>query len=157
VDQLREAATQLDRTPLDGPCSPGCACLADSPGAPSAPVTPGAKPADVPIACTLEPGALPDRLAAWEAQLALVRARGATAEGRLRLEFDDHVSVPELASLVAAEQHCCAFLAFAITIDQRGVGLEVDAPAGAGGIVTALFDGAAAPTPSRPAHRCRSS
>ena len=65
---------------------------------------------------------MPDRFAEWEAQLARVRARGATAEGRLRLEFDDDVSVPELASLVAAEQHCCAFLAFAITIDHRGVG-----------------------------------
>jgi hypothetical protein len=51
--------------------------------------------------------------------------------------------LPELARLVAAEQACCAFLSFRITVDQRGVGLEVRAPAGADEIVTALFGAAA--------------
>jgi hypothetical protein len=47
--------------------------------------------------------------------------------------------VGELARLVAAEQHCCAFISFAITVDQRGVALEVRAPDGADRIVTTLF------------------
>jgi hypothetical protein len=112
---------------------------ANPPEASNVPVTLDAKPTDVPIACTLEPVAMPDRLAEWEALLARVRARGATAEGRLRLELDDDVNVPALASLAAAEQRCCAFFSFAITIDQRGVGLEVDAPDGADVVVAALF------------------
>ena len=33
--------------------------------------------------------------------------------------------------LVAAEQDCCQFLRFAITVDTRGVGLEVRGPADA--------------------------
>jgi hypothetical protein len=47
------------------------------------------------------------------------------------------------ARLAAAEQACCAFFAFAITIDQRGIALEVRAPAAAEEAVTAVFGAAA--------------
>ena len=70
--QLRAAAEQLAGDPLDGPCGPDCACLTVdvAPTAVLEPttVTMGRKPAvpvEVPIACTLEPGAMPDRLAEW--------------------------------------------------------------------------------------------
>ncbi|MFM2071566.1 MAG: hypothetical protein RLZZ623_1829, partial [Actinomycetota bacterium] len=41
--------------------------------------------------------------------------------------------------LVAAEQHCCQFFTFAITVDGRGVGLEVRCPAAALPVLESLF------------------
>ncbi len=49
------------------------------------------------------------------------------------------MDLPELARLVAAEQRCCAFFAFAITVDARGMALEVRAPEGAGAVIASLF------------------
>jgi len=45
-------------------------------------------------------------------------------------------------ALVAAEQDCCQFLRFAITVDVRGVALEVTAPDDARPIVESLFGAA---------------
>jgi hypothetical protein len=141
VSQLETAAEQLSGEPIDGPCGDDCACVTATAGATalSSPVTLVAKAVDVPIACTLEPDAMPDRLADWNTVLGQVRARIATVDGGLRLEFGDDVDVGALAGLVAAEQHCCAFLSFALTVDDRGTGLEVRAPEGAAGIVADLF------------------
>jgi hypothetical protein len=100
--------------------------------------------AEPPIACTLDADALPDRVAAWRTILARARARTVTADDALRLELDDGVDLARVATLVAAEQQCCAFLSFAITVDQRGTALEVRAPAEAASVVAALF-GAPAP------------
>ena len=41
--------------------------------------------------------------------------------------------------LAAAEQDCCRFFGFAITVDDRGVALEVRAPHDALDVVHALF------------------
>jgi len=82
---------------------------------------------------------VPDRLADWQAVLDRVRSRTPAGDGSLRLEFDDGVDVGELARLVAAEQQCCGFFSFALTVDPRGIGLEVAAPIDAGEIVAALF------------------
>lgn len=131
--QLQQAAEQLSGEPVDGPCDDGCACVAASP------VVLGVEPPDVPIACTLEPGAMPDRLAAWRDVLDGATARRSTGDGALRIEFGDDVDLAELARLIAAEQACCAFFAFALTIDHRGTALEVSAPDDAAGIVTELF------------------
>jgi hypothetical protein len=60
--------------------------------------------------------------------------------GRAPTGADDKVaSSRRLAMLVASEQRCCAFLSFAITIDGRGVALEVSAPDGTEAIVASLF------------------
>lgn len=93
----------------------------------------------VPIACTLDAGAMPDRLADWKAVLDRARVRTTADDGATRVEFGDDVRVGELAELAAAEQHCCAFFSFAITVDQRGVALEVRVPDGAEEIVNSLF------------------
>lgn len=120
--QLRSAAEQLSAEPVDGPCDTDCACLSTGP-----------------IACTLEPGSMPDRLAEWAAVLATAQHRVALDDGGLRIEFADNVHLGELARLAAAEQHCCAFFSFALTIDRRGTALEVRAPDGATGVVANLF------------------
>jgi MerR family transcriptional regulator, copper efflux regulator len=142
--QLHRAAEQLASDPVDGPCDADCACATATIVEPLAtvPVMIGAKPMDVPIACTLEFGAMPDRLAEWEAVLSGVVRRESLGRSGLRLEFDT-VDITDLARLVVAEQDCCSFFSFALTVDGRGVGLEVTAPSGAESILADLFGVAA--------------
>lgn len=141
--QLQAAAEKLNAEPVDGPCDADCACLSTSPAepAPMSAVTLGDKPVAVavPIACTLDPGSLPDRLADWQAVFAAAQGRFALDDGGLRIEFAATVDLGELARLIAAEQHCCAFFSFALTVDERGTALEVRAPHGAAEIVADLF------------------
>jgi DNA-binding transcriptional MerR regulator len=138
--QLRAAARRLDSTPLDGPCNGDCACLQDTAEPKPSPDTLlPVRPTDPPIACTLPPNAMADRAAAWHSALSGARARTRTSDGRLRVEFDTSILSSELAALVAAEQACCSFFSFALTFDNRGVGLEVDAPEAARKIVEAMF------------------
>ncbi len=143
--QLQTAAEQLSGEPVDGPCGDGCACVTTTPdpSVAASPVTLVAKPVDAPIACTLEPDAMPERLADWRTVLGQARTRVATADGGLRIEFGDSIDLGDLARLVAAEQHCCGFFSFSLTVDQRGTALEVRAPEGASGIVAELFGHAA--------------
>ena len=138
--QLQAAAEQLSGEPVDGPCGDDCACVTAA-AAPSrtAAAMLGAKPVDRTLACTLEAGAVPERLADWERLLGHAKARVATPDGGLRVEFDADIDIGDLARLVGAEQHCCQFFAFAITVDHRGTGLEVRAPEAAAGIVADLF------------------
>jgi hypothetical protein len=93
----------------------------------------------VPIACTLDGNAMPGRLDDWRALLGHVVSRTKTADDGLRLEFHADTPTAELMRLVTAEQQCCPFFEFAITVDHRGLALEVRAPADAGAIVAALF------------------
>jgi len=64
-------------------------------------------------------------------------------DGGLRLTLSSTVPLADLARLVAAERGCCGFLAFAITVDDRGTALEVRAPDSASEIISALFGAAA--------------
>lgn len=139
--QLQRAAAQLSVPAADGSCNDGCACIAER-TIESTAVTLIARPEGPPMACTLEAGAMPDRLAEWKAILTRASARGRAEGGALRVAFPSDVSIDELTRLVAAEQHCCAFFAFAITVDERGIGLEVRAPEGADELVTAMFGAA---------------
>ena len=66
-------------------------------------------------------------LAAWQAALAAVVDR-VPIENGVRLQFGAHTAIGELAELAAAEQDCCMFFRFNLTIDTRGIGLEVTAP-----------------------------
>ncbi len=145
--QLRTAAAHLSATePIDGPCSDDCACLSQPSTGTVAPVVLGPKPmlaAEVPIACTLSAGGMVEREQEWNDLLAHVSDRTTAPDGALRLAFDDTTPLDELMRLVVAEQHCCAFFAFTITIDSRGAALDVRAPEGAEPMITALFGEAA--------------
>lgn len=150
--QLREAASELSGEPVDGPCGAGCACLGTTSAQPEAissetsAVTlarkPVAVPAEVPIACTLAPGSMPDRLAEWSGVLAAATHRAAVDDG-VRIEFGPDVDLGELGRLVGAEQHCCAFFSFVLTVDPSGIALVVRAPEMAAGFVADLFGGSA--------------
>lgn len=140
IDQLQAAASQLAGPAIDGPCDDTCACVGPS-AAPPDPVAIAleAKPSPSAIACTLDATAMGDRVADWQRLVAAAGARTTTADGGLRIQFSDTTQVAELARLVAAEQGCCAFFAFTITIDDTGVALEVRAPDGAAAMIDSLF------------------
>jgi DNA-binding transcriptional MerR regulator len=137
--QLQEAARRLDTASVDGPCSADCACLHDTAQEPAPITLPSCKPSEPPIACTLEPSAMPDRVATWQSVLSSARTRRQTADGQLRIEFDPDVALTELAEVVASEQRCCSFFSFVLAFDVRGIALEIDAPEGAQEIVETMF------------------
>jgi hypothetical protein len=91
------------------------------------------------IACTLEPGAVPDRLKAWRTILEDATSRTTAEDGSLHAEFGDTGRLGEVGRLVEAELHCCAFLSFGIVADHRGFVLDVRAPEGAGDVISAIF------------------
>lgn len=91
-----------------------------------------------PIACTLGASEVPARLAEWEAVLAPVVSREPLDNG-VRLVFPAGVSLAALVDLAAAEQACCGFFRFAVTLDSRGAALEVGAPPEAIDLVHSIF------------------
>lgn len=139
--QLREAAAALsDHTP-DGPCDDTCGCTAEPPSSAPTAVPLTGKPIDAgapPIACTLGAADMPGRLNAWQEALVPVMARTGIRNG-MRLTFAPGTSMAGVADLVVAEQACCMFFQFAITVDDRGAALEVTAPEDALEIVYSLF------------------
>jgi len=143
--ELRVAAANLERHQPDGPCDDRCGCTAASAAVPVAvglSDQPGEERTDVPIACTLPADSTAERLDEWNVLLARVRERSNLDDG-VRLTFEDSLDLAELARLVAAEHVCCSFFAFSITVDGRGVGLEVRAAPDAQSAVAAIFGAAA--------------
>lgn len=144
--ELQQAATALERHRPDGACDSDCGCVSD-PGeseravASVRAVVLTAKPAaagEPAIACTLSAGSVKGRIAEWQSLLAHVASRE-PIEGGVRSVFASSVPVGEVMRLVAAERDCCQFFRFAITVDTRGVALEVRAPDDAADIVESMF------------------
>ncbi|HUR50434.1 MAG TPA: hypothetical protein VMY88_13030 [Acidimicrobiales bacterium] len=96
-----------------------------------------------PVACTLGAEDVPARLAEWREVLGSVTRREPIAEG-LRLVLAADAPLARLAALAVAEQQCCEFFRFALTVDDRGLGLEVTARGEGQAVVAELFGGAAA-------------
>lgn len=144
TSELQRAASALELHRPEGPCDDQCGCvsdtLVDAPGEQHAVVL-VSKPVAAdsqPIACTLGAQAMTGRLEDWQALLAHVRQRKST-NGGVRVTFDSTVPLADLIGLTTAEQDCCQFFDFAITVDARGVALEVRAPDEALPIVHSLF------------------
>lgn len=94
---------------------------------------------DTPIACTLDAVQAGDRTAQWAELLSDVVAREPTDTGlRLRLPSDPSI-VARVADLAVREADCCAFFAFAITVEHDGVWFEVAAPPDGMAVVEQLF------------------
>ena len=94
------------------------------------------------IACTLSAGSMKGRIDEWRALLDHVEHRE-PIDGGVRCVFAPAVPPAELMRLVAAEQDCCQFFQFAITVDARGIAMEVQAPHHAQAIVESMFGVAA--------------
>jgi small multidrug resistance family-3 protein len=78
------------------------------------------------------------RTADWQSLLAHVERRE-PIDGGVRSVLAPSVPIGDLMRLVTAEQDCCQFFRFAITVDTRGVALEVRAPDDALEIVESMF------------------
>jgi hypothetical protein len=105
---------------------------------PETPVTLIPKP-DTPIACTLDATEHSDRTSAWADLLVHVTAREHTGNGmRLALPSDPSL-VAQVADLLVREADCCAFFAFALTVEHDGVWLDVAAPPDGIAVVEQLF------------------
>jgi len=141
--ELQRVASTLGGHTPDGPCDDTCGCTTDRPDLVGVPVI--AKPIGAdgrPLACTLSPDRVGDRMGEWQALLVPAVGRVPIADG-VRVHFARDVDIAAIAALVAAEQECCRFFSFALTVDQRGFGLEVRAPDDALPVVHALFGAAA--------------
>ena len=92
-----------------------------------------------PIACTLEPSAVEDRVDEWHRVLDGATERAAI-DGGVALRFD---LVPKtaaaVADLAAREQGCCSFFDFTLRLVPGALWLEVRAPDDALPIVETLF------------------
>lgn len=143
---LRHAAAALERHRPVGPCDDTCGCVPEMAGGATEPSTTtpialaprrASSPIGEPIACTLAPEQIPGRLDHWNAVLA--GSTRTSCDGGVRLVLGDDAPIGEIARLAAAEQDCCRFFSFRLTIDARCTALEVTAPDGAIDIVHAAF------------------
>jgi len=147
TSELQHAATALERHRPDGPCDDVCGCVTDPADltnneAPIQAVNLSTKPVpsdeEPAIACTLSAESMKGRLDDWQALLTHVERRERIDEG-VRSVFAASVPMSDLIGLVAAEQHCCQFFRFNITVDTHGIALEVRAPQDALPIVESMF------------------
>ena len=159
--QLRATAANLAGRPVDGPCDDTCGCTRavpadDDPVSVEASgcgadcgcgtrvgtvelVTPSETP---PIACSLDGGDMQARIAEWQALLTAVDQREAIPNG-VRFSFGPDAPLLEIARLAGAEYACCPFFSFTVSIDARGVVLEVSAPADGQVLLDSVFGAAA--------------
>jgi MerR family transcriptional regulator, copper efflux regulator len=150
ISELQHAAGALERHRPDGPCDAECGCVIDSSdnnGRVDVTRAVGLtnKPADVDepaIECTLSAGSMRGRVADWQALLAHAEQREPIDDG-VRVVFTSSVPTDELIRLVADEQNCCQFFRFSITVDTRGLALEVRAPEDAQPLVESVFGASA--------------
>lgn len=122
---LRFHEQHLNGHTPDGPCDRSCGCVAE---AEAAGVAVGSNPASaVPIACTLASDELGARLAEWRTLAGTAVGRQRLAGG-VQLEFPRTVDLAAVATLIAAEQECCRFLTFTMTVADDHVLLTIAAP-----------------------------
>ena len=138
---LHRAAATLELHRPDGPCDDRCGCTTSDATESTSPqpISLVSKPpASEDIACTLPRQSMRGRLEEWQGLLRHVARRDPIAGG-LQVTFGPSAPLEELMRLTAAEQACCQSFQFAITVDTRGIALEVRAPADALSIVDSLF------------------
>ncbi len=142
---LQQAAATLERHRPPGACDDGCGCVSDG-AAMSNDITaqpvaliskPVASSENVAIACTLDAGSMSGRLDDWNALLVHAKHRENIVDG-VRVTFAASVPLNELIRLTTAEQGCCQFLCFSITVDTRGIALETRAAQEAQPMIQAL-------------------
>jgi DNA-binding transcriptional MerR regulator len=140
-DELARVSDRLGVPAPVGPCDDACACFTDDDPAESAIVMVDRKQdgiADVPMACTLEPGEVNSRVEAWTTLAARSVESVGTTDG-VELRFGPDVAPAEVAALAASEQQCCSFLRFELRLTSDGTTLEIVAPADAREVVRALL------------------
>lgn len=145
TSELQQAAAALELHRPEGACDTTCGCVSDAADVSDVGEVRGVRLSTKPvaagepaIACTLEAGSMKGRLDDWQRLLAHVDRRESISGG-VRLVLAAAVPTDEVVRLVAAEQDCCQFFQFAITVDARGIALEVRAPADARPLIESIF------------------
>jgi hypothetical protein len=137
--QLQKAAARLGVHTPDGACDDDCGCRSEPDLTGSArrePITLlGVEHPE--IACSLDPDSVGDRIDEWRETLESAKSRQSIPDG-VRIVFDREVNVASLASLAAAEQTCCSFFRFDITIDGE-VSMAITGPADAQPVIASVF------------------
>ena len=151
VDELRRVRTGLDLHTPEGACDDECGCITDGVSGiaesvvltrkPSAPRrSRNARPSDIPIACTLAPNKVDGRIGQWRALVD--RATGVqSVDSGARLSFNRSVELAPIAELLAAEQDCCRFFTFRLTITATNVLVDITGPASAEPLIAVLIRG----------------
>lgn len=147
--RLQAAVEILAAPPATGGCTDDCACtraaavIAGNYTFPTLDsTTPAAATADgLPIVCTLDAdsGDLVGRLGEWQTILAAATSREGIEEGVAVTFPHDIARTAELGRLLAAEYSCCSFASYHLTIDARGVRIEIHAPADGRDALAAMF------------------
>jgi hypothetical protein len=143
------AANILDTPPASGECTDDCACTRAASVTDSSDVLPtgtgatipGATPYDHPLVCTLgaDGGDVVGRLGEWQAMLAQATSRE-EIDGGVAVSFPHDIArTAGLARLLAAEYSCCSFASYHLTIDARGVRMEIRTPAETRDALAAAF------------------
>jgi MerR family copper efflux transcriptional regulator len=91
-----------------------------------------------PIACSLDADELDPRLDEWRALLAQAEITNLEPAGA-RLRFERDADVTTIASLLDAEQRCCRFLTFTLTVTDHSVVVDIAAPPEARDAVSGLL------------------
>ena len=95
---------------------------------------------EIPIACTLTPGAYQDRTAQLTALAArALRSRRQTARGERLVFTDSPATERELRAVIAAESSCCPFLRMDLRRADEGLVLEIAGPQDARPIIAELL------------------
>jgi DNA-binding transcriptional MerR regulator len=141
--ELRRVAQALGTHTPAGPCDDACGCTTDEPATGRRLVFGQRQDrrADPVIGCTLSGREVGERLARWEATVTEAAGREPIAGGA-RLRFGRDVDIAALVALVAAEQDCCRFLTFTMTVASDGVVLDAVGPPDARPVIDALVGGA---------------
>lgn len=149
--QLQAVSARLAAAPTAGACGVDCPCATAAP-VPLAdrrtfvPLTRGPAmegEAAVPIACSLDVGAVPDRVSQWQALVRRATSREPVSGG-MALTFPASADLAaEVTRLAVAEQDCCSFFTFTVRLTTGKIRLEVQAPADAAAVVAAMFGTAA--------------
>ena len=135
--ELRRVAAALETHTPDGPCDDTRGCTSDRGADHQVGLGERLPTNPLPIACALSPDQRSDRLVEWRSTVGGATERVEVTDG-MRLRFDRRVDVGTLGALIAAEQDCCRFFTFTLTVGIDEVTLEVTAPADAQVMIDAL-------------------
>jgi MerR family copper efflux transcriptional regulator len=95
---------------------------------------------ELPIACSLDPGALEERRGRWRALAARALVDQHTTPSGVRQRYRPEPEVErELRDLAAAERECCGFASWDVRASEGSLELEVSSPGDGAAAVREMF------------------
>ena len=135
--QLQQAMTRLgDHTP-SGPCDSDCGCTRDKSSKPTTRQMIPLSTTASHIACSLEPGAVAERIETWRGVLRTGIDSQQLPDG-IRVQFARDTDITAITQLASAEQTCCNFFDFMIGISSDSVTLDITGPEDSQDLITSF-------------------